>query len=181
MSGSEYSITQYQFKSDATFADQSRTVSILTEDERHELGQESWGERQGLGRIIAPNVSMMLFAEYLTDPASQWRAYDPKLPANAQHQQDQERIRMDAASGFTPEHAAKLVAGLEPSTDAKNGDVSRQRTIIPPLAPSKKSKLTQAPHPAPNMEPTSSTPWSVIAVLIVAAIGLLWLLVEKRK
>lgn len=32
-----------------------------------------------------------------------------------------------------------------------------------------------------NKEPTSSRPWSVVAVLIVAAIGLLWLILKKRK
>lgn len=34
---------------------------------------------------------------------------------------------------------------------------------------------------APSEESTSPTPWSVIAVLIVAAIGLLWLLLKGRK
>lgn len=33
----------------------------------------------------------------------------------------------------------------------------------------------------PNEEPTSSKPWSIIVVLVVAATGLLWLLVKKRK
>lgn len=33
----------------------------------------------------------------------------------------------------------------------------------------------------PSEEPTSSTPWRIIVVLIVAAISLLWLLVKKRK
>jgi len=34
---------------------------------------------------------------------------------------------------------------------------------------------------SPSEEPISSTPWSIIVVLIMAAIGLLWLLVKKRK
>lgn len=33
----------------------------------------------------------------------------------------------------------------------------------------------------PSEEPPTSTPWSIIVVLIVAATGLLWLLVKKRK
>jgi hypothetical protein len=33
----------------------------------------------------------------------------------------------------------------------------------------------------PTEEPTSSTPWSIIVILIVAAGGLLWLLVKRRK
>ena len=32
----------------------------------------------------------------------------------------------------------------------------------------------------PDDQPTSSTPWSVVGVLIVAAIGLLWLLLKRR-
>ena len=46
----------------------------------------------------------------------------------------------------------------------------------PPKAP--EAKPTQA---TPSEEPTSSAPWSIIVVLIVAATGLLWLLVKKRK
>jgi hypothetical protein len=37
------------------------------------------------------------------------------------------------------------------------------------------------PAPSSGEEPTSSTPWSIIVVLIVAACGLLWLLVKNRK
>ncbi|MCB1212627.1 MAG: hypothetical protein KDK97_25100, partial [Verrucomicrobiales bacterium] len=51
-------------------------------------------------------------------------------------------------------------------------------------------KLTAVAHnrdeskstvPSPSEEPTSSTPWSIIVVLIVAAIGLLWLLLKRRS
>ncbi len=35
-------------------------------------------------------------------------------------------------------------------------------------------------QPAPSSEEPSSTPWSVVAVMIVAAIGLLWLLIKRR-
>lgn len=38
-----------------------------------------------------------------------------------------------------------------------------------------------AEAPPPSAEPPSSTPWSVIVILIVAATGLLWLLVKNRK
>jgi len=42
------------------------------------------------------------------------------------------------------------------------------------------SNLAPSP-PTASDEPTSSTPWSVVAVVIVAAIGLLWLLIKNRK
>ena len=38
-----------------------------------------------------------------------------------------------------------------------------------------------SPTEIPTTPSTSSTPWSIIVVLIVAATGLLWLLVKKRK
>lgn len=34
--------------------------------------------------------------------------------------------------------------------------------------------------PTPSEQPTSSTPWSIIVVMIVAACGLLWLLLKRR-
>ncbi len=51
-------------------------------------------------------------------------------------------------------------------------------SVLPP-AP-KKAPETK-PAPAPREKPTSSTPWEIIVVLIVAATGLLWLLIKKRK
>lgn len=59
-----------------------------------------------------------------------------------------------------------------------------------PLSPN--PSVLQAPEPkkapeakpttsAPNDEPASSTPWSIIVVLIVAAGGLLWLLFKRRS
>lgn len=45
----------------------------------------------------------------------------------------------------------------------------------PPKAPEAKPRST------PIQEPASSTPWSIIVLLIVAATGLLWLLLKGRK
>lgn len=60
-------------------------------------------------------------------------------------------------------------------------------TLAPPSSTPQQStrqvKATEAKPttPTPSEEQTSSTPWSIIVVLIVAATGLLWLLVKKRK
>jgi hypothetical protein len=51
----------------------------------------------------------------------------------------------------------------------------------PPPTLGSKAKLPESAPPTPTDEPTSSTPWSLIMVLIVAATGVLWLLVKKRK
>jgi len=45
----------------------------------------------------------------------------------------------------------------------------------------KKAPETNPTEPTPGEEPTSSTPWSIIVVLIVAALGLLWLLLKRRS
>ncbi len=52
----------------------------------------------------------------------------------------------------------------------------------PPVVQPPTSKASEAkPSPTPSEEPTSPTLWSMVAVLFVAAIGLLWLLLKKRK
>jgi hypothetical protein len=49
------------------------------------------------------------------------------------------------------------------------------------LPPTPKKSPEAKPGQTPTEEPTSSTPWSIIILLIVAVTGLLWLLVKKRK
>lgn len=51
--------------------------------------------------------------------------------------------------------------------------------VVQPPAPKKSPEAK--PAPTPSEEPTSSTPWSIIVILIVAALSLLWLLVKNRK
>ena len=67
--------------------------------------------------------------------------------------------------------------------------LSQTTTIQPPPATTPLTVQPPAPKKAPSTSPTStpseestpSTPWSVVAVLIVATIGLLWLLLRNRK
>jgi hypothetical protein len=65
--------------------------------------------------------------------------------------------------------------------DKAQAEVAAQKSspAIQPPAPKKAPEAK--PTSAPSEEPASSTPWSVVAVLIVAATGLLWFLVKKRK
>jgi|688.fasta_scaffold188782_2 hypothetical protein len=85
------------------------------------------------------------------------------------------------------------------SIEARDGHIRRARGTTPDATPDevKHQPLpsimpppTQLPkHPSeakpttstPSGEPASSMPWSIIVVLIVAAIGLLWLLLKGRK
>lgn len=59
--------------------------------------------------------------------------------------------------------------GQNPSLEHSSSKTNRGSTPAAPLSSE------------PNAEPTSSTPWSIIVVLIVAAIGLVWLLLKRRS
>ena len=85
----------------------------------------------------------------------------------------QEHIYWCSAQGLTP---AQVVASVP--SDAVT--YPSQSPKVQPPAP-KHAPEAKPPKLTPNEEPTSSTPWSVVAVLIVAATGLLWLLLKNRK
>lgn len=55
----------------------------------------------------------------------------------------------------------------------------QNQPIIQSSAPNKAP--TNSTTSTPNKEPTPSTPWSIIVALIVAACGLLWLLLKRRS
>lgn len=55
-----------------------------------------------------------------------------------------------------------------------------KRPQVEQLSEPKKAPTTSTTS-TPSEEPTSSTPWSIIVVLIVAATGLLWLLLKRRS
>lgn len=85
------------------------------------------------------------------------------------------------STGKMTVHALQAGSGTAPT--ATNSDNATAAPQVPPMVqPATPKKATEAkPASTPSEEPASSTPWSVIALLIVAAIGLLWLLVKKRK
>jgi hypothetical protein len=62
--------------------------------------------------------------------------------------------------------------------NASKGRPSSQGSEMPAATKALESKPTM---PTPSEEPTSSTPWSIIVALIVAAGGLLWLLLKRRS
>lgn len=55
-----------------------------------------------------------------------------------------------------------------------------EQLVLQPPTPTKKAPKTKS-EPTRSEEPTSSTPWSIIVVFIVAATGLLWLLLKRRS
>lgn len=77
--------------------------------------------------------------------------------------------------------SASPLHGDEAST--QQPPVKQTPTITLPsnVKPALTPKAPEAKPPPPSDESTSSTPWSVVVALIVAAIGLLWLVLKKRK
>lgn len=78
----------------------------------------------------------------------------------------------------------QLMSQLSPATvqegpSESSSNEQKSRTTKPSPEPKKAPEAT--PASTPSEEPGSSTPWSIIVVLIVAAIGLLWLLLKRRK
>lgn len=111
---------------------------------------------EGLSRIGTPKALQALreYAARAKPPEGyQSRGYDAAVEAEKQI-----LARSSAGTNSTP-----------PKSSAINATASK---------PAKSSSEQAA---TPNEEPTSSTPWSVVAVLIVAASGLLWMLLKNRK
>ena len=67
------------------------------------------------------------------------------------------------------------------SLEVKPPTTTPSLSVSLPLIEDKQSESAKPTVSSPSEESTSSTPWSLIVILIVAATGLLWLLVKKRK
>lgn len=74
----------------------------------------------------------------------------------------------------------------EAPSDKDDHDVVKPQTVAPSAAGTSVEHAVKAPEIMPPLsslseEPTSSTPWSMIVVLVVVAIGLLWFFFKKAK
>jgi hypothetical protein len=125
-----------------------------------------------------PVLEMISLAEYLKQPSAAWRAVDTTGQFNLRNQQQRadEQERLKQVERLTRSAA---VSGLFKNTEAtpRAAPTPKPLPVVQPPAP-KKSHETK---PAPSEEPASSASWSIIVVLIVAVIGGLWLVLNKRK
>lgn len=67
------------------------------------------------------------------------------------------------------------------SADFKSEFSSTPKKIMPLINLPTQNKEPEVRLTTTSEEPASSTPWSIVVVLIVAAIGLLWLLLKRRS
>jgi hypothetical protein len=84
-----------------------------------------------------------------------------------------------------PDVRDSSIANLRPPTNgpddlSSKGQTATSLEVLQPPAP-KVSEAKPTPTSSQSEKPGSSTPWSIIVVLILAASGLLWLLVKMRK
>jgi hypothetical protein len=103
-------------------------------------------------------------------------ANNPKPPPGM------EKLSLDSPTGktFDRKEAYAHLKKEQEELDRRLGQVrgADGQLINPPPIP----KPPDAKRiPSPSEEPSSSTPWSIIVMLIVAAIGLLWLFLRGRK
>ncbi len=95
----------------------------------------------------------------------------PKLPPK------DNRVAEDEAGHRLPPIKPVVQPNAEPIPKAPLPDDAK----VPPTVQSPVSKASIESKPtAPSNEPTSSTPWSLIVILIVSATGLLWLVLKRR-
>jgi hypothetical protein len=128
-----------------------------------------------------PSLEMISLVEYLKQPNAEWRAVDTTGQFNLrnQHQRADEQERLRQVGQLT---RGEAVSGL--STNAATTTQTTPAPKPPPVVQSgvpKKSPEAKPTTSTPSEEPASSTPWSIIVVLIVAAFGLPWLLLKRRS
>lgn len=98
------------------------------------------------------------------------------------------KIRDDFAALYASDNGKLVLAAIDAELakiiPLKSAAVKAPRTLpassLPSVKPLPVPISSEAKPSVTSDEPTSSTPWSVVVVLIVAAIGLLWLLLKRR-
>jgi len=127
-----------------------------------------------------PILEMLSLDEYLENPDEPWREADLSGQFNLanQQQRDTELERLKLRPHLTRNAAIEALQSKSLSQEAQRSHASSEPMPVPQSPePTKPPKAT----PTPVEESSSSTRWPVLAVVIVAAVGLLWLLLKKRK
>ncbi len=89
----------------------------------------------------------------------------------------QKRLKLGADLEMALGQGGSAPATGETSTQA----IQSSTPPLPAIQSETPKKSPETKSTTPSEDPTSSTPWSIIVVLIVAAIGLLWLVLKRRS
>lgn len=110
--------------------------------------------------------------------ASRWLVV-PKGPLPDVLKQATREVAFDSSGKMTVQRLQKQ-GESSPKANPSAANSTQAPSLVQPTAP-KKAPPTAPASSTPSEEPASSRSWSLIVVLIVAALGLLWLLVKLRK
>jgi hypothetical protein len=133
-----------------------------------------------------PILEAMLLADYLTNQNANWQVVPEWLSnSNDYFQLPEDAARINELNSFTPQVAMSLLGATQGDIRATPSPTlpTPEQVRTPKANVASVPKAPEAkPFPTkPSEEPTSSTPWSIIVVLLVAVCGLLWLLLKRRS
>lgn len=146
-----------------------------------DLEQRVAAAEQAYAEKGSPILEMLSLAEYLENPDASWREVDLSGQFNLRNQQQRDAERERLKPGFHLTRNAAIEA-----LQSKSSPQAAQRThatsepLPQPPAPEKPTERKPAPS-TPVGESPSATRWLVLAAVIVAALGLLWVLLKMRK
>ncbi len=135
----------------------------------------------------SPTLELLSLGEYLENPNASWREVDLSGQFNLRNQQqrDVERKRLKPGLHLTRNVAIEALQSKSSAQEAQRSHASSEpipepqtRILVPqPSKPINSPKST----PRPVEESFSLMRLSAVAVVIMAALGLLWPLLRKRK
>lgn len=138
------------------------------------------------GTDVKPKLEVILLADYLTNQNATWQ----EVPAwicnsNDYFQRPEDVARIRELNSFTPQVAMSLLDAAQGDIEASSSPTlpTPKQVRTPKVNSTSLPKTPDATPPAStqNDKPTSSTPWSMIVVLLMVAIGLLLFLLKKAK
>ena len=127
-----------------------------------------------------PVLEMISLAKYLQQPSPSWRALDTLGQFNLrnQHKRADEQEALKQIEYLTRSAAVSALTTGTVSTPQTTPTPSPPPMVQPTMPKTPEANVKTS---TPSNKPTSSTPWSIIVVLVVVVIGVLRLLLEKRR
>ena len=128
----------------------------------------------------SPILEMLSLAEYLENPDASWREADLSGQFNLRNQQqrDAERERLKSAPHLTRNAAIEALQSQSPPQETQRPHASSEPMPAPKAPDPIKSRKAE---PTPVEESPPPPRWPLVAVVIVSVLGLLWVLLKKRK
>lgn len=125
-----------------------------------------------------PKLQAILLADYLTTPDAEWSdVTELKLDGSDSYYLEEDKERAEKNTAFTPQLALSQL-GLGETTSKDQTGVNQSEQATSPQSAATKAKESPL---TPNEESPSSAWWPVGAAVIMAALGLLWVLLKRRK